>query len=175
MKKFLFLTFGLVAVLLIFSMIAPPTGKAEVNVNITIPLPGLVIPGPPGLIVVPGAYVYYPPEVGVEIFFYQGYWYRPHGGGWYIASGYNGPWRSVGPRRVPGPLLNLPPGYRRLSPRHERMPYRVVEKNWRTWENERRWDNDRYERGEKHGRRDYGRRGNGGHGGGRGHGRHGGG
>lgn len=173
MKKFLFLIFGFVAVLVIFSVIAPSTSRAEVNVNITVPLPGLFFPGPPGLVVVPGSYVYYPPEADVDIFFYHGYWYRPYGGGWYIASGYNGPWRAIGPRRIPRPLFDLPPGYRRVPPRHDRMPYPVVQRNWRTWENERRWDDGRYERREGHERGDHGRRDYGERGRGRGHARHG--
>ncbi len=138
----------------LFGLFVPVTGNAEVNVNITVPLPGLVLPAPPGLVVVPGTYVYYPPAVDADIFFYHGYWYRPYRGGWYIAGGYNGPWRSIGPRRVPGPLLGLPPAYRRIPPRHEHVPYPVVERNWRNWERERYWEGRRYEgreRGEHRG------------------------
>jgi hypothetical protein len=153
----------------------PAAGNAEVNVSITVPLPGLVLPAPPGLVVVPGTYVYYPPEVDVDIFFYHGYWYRPYRGGWYIANGYNGPWRSIGPRRVPGPLLGLPRTYRHVSRRHEHVPYPVVERNWRQWERERYWDDRRYERdrGRSRGRDGDEGKGNGrGHGRGRGDGRH---
>ena len=132
-------------------LFVPAAGNAEVNVSITLPLPGLVFPAPPGLVVVPGSYVYYPPEVDVDLFFYRGYWYRPYRGGWFIGSGYNGPWRSIGTRRVPGALLGLPPAYRRLPSRHERVPYPVVERNWRTWEQDRHWDNRRYERHEQNG------------------------
>ena len=81
---------------LVFGLFNPGTSTAGVNVNISIPLPGLVIPAPPALFVIPGTYVYYPPDVNVDIFFYHGYWYRPYRGGWYIANGYNGPWRTIG-------------------------------------------------------------------------------
>ncbi len=158
--------FSVITLLVLLGLIVPGASSAEVNVSIGIGLPGLVFPGPPAMVVVPGSYVYYPPEVDVDIFFYHGYWYRPYGGGWYIASGYNGPWRSIGPRRVPRPLFDLPPGYRRVPPRHDRMPYPVVQRNWRTWENERHWDNDRHERHDR-GRREHEERE-------RGHGRHGG-
>ncbi len=153
MKKSLLSLFGVAAALLELGLFFPATGNAEVNVNINVPLPGLVIPAPPVLIVIPGTYVYYPPEVEVDIFFYHGYWYRPYRGGWYIASGYNGPWRAIGPRRVPPALINLPPAYRRVPPGHERIPYGQVKKNWRTWERERHWDKRQgEERGPGHGR-----------------------
>jgi hypothetical protein len=169
MKKLLWRVSGTAILSLVFGMVIPAAGNAEVSVNISIPLPGLVFPAPPGLIVVPGTYVYYAPEVDAEIFFYHGYWYRPHRGGWHIATGYNGPWRTIGSHRVPRPLLHLPPGYRAVPSRHERTPYPVVQKNWRTWENERHWDHERGERAERS-ERGGGHRG-GGHGG-KGHGRH---
>lgn len=157
-------------------LFTPTAGNAEVNISINLPLPGLVLPAPPGLVVVPGTYVYYPPEVNADIFFYRGYWYRPYRGGWYLGSGYNGPWRSIGPRRVPGALLGLPPAYRRMPPRHEHVPYPVVERNWRSWERERHWDDRRYEGRERSGQRgwdgDDGRGSGHGRGNGRGHARH---
>ncbi len=147
MKKSLFYVFGFVAMLLVFGFMTPAMGNAEVNVNVVVPLPRLVIPAPPALFVIPGTYVYYPPDVDVDIFFYHGYWYRPYRGGWYISNGYNGPWRSVGPRHVPRALINVPPTYRRVPPGHERLPHAMVQKNWRTWERERHWDHPRGERG----------------------------
>lgn len=123
------------------AMITPSTGNAEVNINIAIPLPGLVISAPPVMAVIPGTYVYYPPEVGVDILFYDGYWYRPHRGQWFIAAEYNGAWGSIAVQRVPGVLINLPQHYRHVPPGYERMPYGMVKRNWREWENERYWDN----------------------------------
>lgn len=154
MRKLFF--FWFIALLMGFGLFGPATGRAEVNVSISVPLPGLVIPAPPGLIVVPGSPVYYSPEVDAGLFFYHGYWYRPYRGVWYIAGGYSGPWRAVGPRLVPRPLLDLPPGYRRMPPPRVRMPYPVVQRNWRTGENERRWDNERHGRHERYGWRDRG-------------------
>ncbi len=143
------LTFAATAIssaFLVFNLMSPLRSDAEVNVNVTIPLPGLVIQAPPAMVVIPGTYVYYPPEVDVDIFFYHGYWYRPYRGGWYIANGYNGPWRGIGPDRVPHTLIEMPHDYRHIPPGHERMPYGQVKKNWRRWENEHHWDH-RVERG----------------------------
>jgi hypothetical protein len=145
-KKSLLCAFG-VGTFLLFGLFTPATSNAEVNVNVSIPLPGLVIPAPPALIVIPGTYVYYPPDVQADIFFYHGYWYRPYRGGWYIGNGYNGPWRTVGRGRVPHALINVPPTYRRIPPGHERMSHDMVQRNWRTWEKERHWDKPRGEHG----------------------------
>jgi hypothetical protein len=126
----------------------PSAGNAEVNVSVSVPLPPLVIPAPPGLVVIPGRYVYYPPDVQTDIFFYHGSWYRPHGGRWYRAAEYNGPWRDIAINRVPRAVIGVPPGFRRGPVVHERVHYRDVKTNWRTWERDRHWDRDRHERRE---------------------------
>lgn len=130
-----------VGVLFAVAAIAPAESNAEVNISVTIPFPGLVISAPPVMAVIPGTYVYYPPDVGVDIFFYGGYWYRPWRGQWLIAAEYSGPWGSIAIRKVPGVLINLPSHYRHVSSGYERMPYGMVKRNWRTWERERYWDN----------------------------------
>lgn len=148
----------------VFSLL-PLRAGAEVNVSITIPLPGLVISTPPALFVIPGTYVYYPPDLDVEIFFYRGYWYRPYQGTWYRGTGYNGPWRSIGSRRLPRAFTNMPQSYRTMPPRHDRMPYNTVRKNWSSWEKERYWDNDRHDKHDRGKHRESGK------GKGKGHGR----
>lgn len=155
MKNFLSSVVWAGLILSMFGFWKPAAVSAEVYVNVNFPLPGIVIPGPPGMVVIPGSYVYYPADVDADIFFYHGYWYRPYRGGWYIANGYNGPWRSCGPGRVPRAVVGVRPSYRRIPPGQERLAYRSVQTNWRTWENERRWDKHSehgHEQGEKHGR-----------------------
>jgi hypothetical protein len=90
--------------------------------------------------VIPGTYVYCVPDVPVEIFFYQGYWYRPYGNYWYRAAFYNGPWVTIRPSRVPYTLVNVYPGYRGINPYYRPIPYVQLKKNWRHWERERYWD-----------------------------------
>ncbi len=148
MKKRMITMISAGSMFLVFGLFSPVDGTAGVNINIGIPLPGLVFSAPPALVVIPGTYAYIAPDVDVDIFFYQGYWYRPYEGLWYIAADYRGPWSFIAIDRVPSVFLNLPPYYRRVRPGYERMPYGMVQRNWRTWENERYWD--RYER-----RRDY--------------------
>jgi len=150
-------------------LVTATVGSAEVNVNISVPLPGLFIPAPPVMAAMPGSAVYYPPAVSVDIFFYHGKWYRPHQQGWYISSGYNGPWRPVAVERVPRAVMNIPPGYRSERPRYDRIAHDDMRKNWRGWERERHWDHyeqrgrDHEERGHdernRHGDEDRGDRG----------------
>ncbi len=133
-------------------LIAPlPESRAEVQVNIGInagpppvvvpaPPPAYVVPAPPPVIAIPGTYVYYAPGLGIDILFYHGHWYRPHGGHWYSARSYNGPWVHVSPAKVPRPLGMLPPDYRRVPRGQQRIPYGQLKKNWSRWERDRHWD-----------------------------------
>lgn len=123
--------------IMLFSLFSPASGRAGLPVP---PLPPLFVPAPPPVILVPGSYVYFAPDVDVDILFFHGYWYRPYGGRWYRSSFYNGPWGFVPARRVPRALINLPPGYRNVPPGHERIPYGQLKGNWRSWEKERHWD-----------------------------------
>jgi hypothetical protein len=127
--------------------------KAGVSININVPLPGLVIPVSPSLVVVPGTYVYYPPEIDVDIFFYRGYWYRPYRRGWYRAADYNGPWYGITSRRVPRPVYGIPKDYRSSHKRHTRVPCGEVQRNWRNWEKERHWNGDERNEHKEHGRK----------------------
>ncbi len=139
MKQNIFITFACFLMLLavIFS---PAAGNAGPPLPPAPPLPPLIIPAPPPVVVIPGTYAYFAPDVDVELFFYGGFWYRPYGGRWYRSSNYGGPWGFIGPNRVPHVLINLPPGYRNVPPGHERIPYGQLKKNWRTWERGRHWD-----------------------------------
>ena len=133
-----------------------PTGsfsEVSVNIGINVPLPQVVMPGPPpavvihrppSVVVIPGTYVYYASDVNVDIFFYQGYWYRPHQGHWYRATGYNGPWTYTSPRKVPGVLFGLPEDFRHSPSRHQYISHEQLNKNWRTWEREKHWDKHEY-------------------------------
>lgn len=116
------------------------TGHAEVNVNIGIGLPPVVIPAPPPVVLVPSTYVYFVPDVSVDIFFYRGYWYRPHHGHYYRATSYNGPWVTLAPHAVPRAIKVVPADFRRVPPGHQRIHHGDLMKNWDTWEKEKHWD-----------------------------------
>jgi hypothetical protein len=77
---------------------APPPGVEGVGPNVPYgPPPPYAVSAPPEVVPVPGTYVYFVPDIGVDILFYHGYWYRPYGGGWYRAPSYSGPWVYLPP------------------------------------------------------------------------------
>jgi hypothetical protein len=155
-----------------------PQSNAEMNVHIGIgvPVPQVVVTAPPPVVihepppvvVIPGTYVYFAPDVGVDIFFYHGYWYRPHNGHWYRARGYNGPWGNIEGARVPHVVRELPPGFRHSIRQHESIRHVDLQRNWKTWEQKKHWDRPEYRHevrgghdgprweGNNHGKPDYG-------------------
>jgi len=149
MKKGLFITM-MAGMILLIGLSHPNGLTAEVNINVGInvpPPPPLVIPAPPPLFVIPRTYVYFAPDVDVDIFFYHGHWYRPHQGHWYRSESHNGKWVYISPKSIPSILINLPPDFRRVPPGHRHIPYGQLKKNWRTWERDKYW--------ERHGGREW--------------------
>lgn len=129
-KKLLMILFGFIF-LGISYLFSPERTLAEINVNMDIglPLPIIVIPEPPVVVLIPGTPVYHAPHVGIDIFFYSNRWYRKHNGRWYKASYYNGPWAYLPVQRIPVALVNLPPDYRHIPPGHQRIPYGQLKKH----------------------------------------------
>ncbi|MBZ0220393.1 MAG: hypothetical protein K8I01_08185 [Candidatus Methylomirabilis sp.] len=122
-------------------LFAPSAALSEININIGInaPPPAIVVKAPPAVVVIPGTYIYFAPDID-DVFFYGGYWWRPHRGGWYRAVEFGDPWVVIEIGSVPRVLLKLPPDYRRVPPGHERIPYGQLKKHWRQWEKEKRWE-----------------------------------
>jgi len=137
---------------LIFAGSAGISSSADINININpVPPPHFAFAAPPSVHVIPGSYVYLVPNMDFDMFFYNGYWYRPHNNYWYRAVGYNGPWHYH--KAVPRPLLHLPSDYRRIPPGHTFIPYGQLKKHWRYWERDRYWDKKAWkyeEKGMKH-------------------------
>lgn len=113
----------------------------QVGVNIGLPSP-FVFPAPPPVVVIPGTYVYMVPDIEADILFYHGHWYRPHGGRWFRARSYDGPWVHVGHSHVPRPLIKLPPHYRSVPHGHHRIPHEHLKANWGKWERQKHWHKD---------------------------------
>jgi len=128
---------------LLFLLLAAGLGslaRAEVNVNINVGIPVVKVSADPVMTVIPGTYIYFITESSDDIFFYQGYWWRPYQGRWHRANGFNGPWVFLKTGNVPPGLRRLPSGWRKLPPGHPSMRHSQVKGNWKQWEKERHWD-----------------------------------
>lgn len=143
MNKKLIVTGAILLLLFGFSS----KGVAGVSISIGFPLPPpFVFPAPPSVVVIPGTYVYFCPDVQADIFFYGGNWYRPYEGRWYWATAYNGPWVYVA--SPPAVFLSLPRDYRIITRGYAHIPYGELNRNWRAWERGRYWEHHNWGRRE---------------------------
>ncbi len=136
MKRIILSTIGVLCFLFGLS----GTGSAiDLNFGIGISGPPAVeFSAPPELVPIPGRYVYYDPDVNFDLFFYQGWWYRPYNGRWFRSDDYRGSWHHV--REIPPALVDLPSDYRSVPSGYYRVPYGEVRNNWQGWERDRYWD-----------------------------------
>jgi hypothetical protein len=91
---------------------ATPAG-AQVSVSVAVPgiSIGIHQHGYPELVPVPGYPVYYAPQLPVNYFFYDGYYWLYHDDHWYTSDWYDGPWTMVDPDDVPLFVLRVPVRY----------------------------------------------------------------
>jgi hypothetical protein len=142
LKKFL-----LCALLFISALVIPITSMARVNIDINIALPPLVqFSAPPEVVAIPETDVYVDPELDVDIFFYNGWWWRPWQGRWYRSRDYRSDW--VYYPRTPVFYNGLPSGWRHAYKEHrfkdrnwnyERISHDQLQHNWRDWKKDRHW------------------------------------
>jgi hypothetical protein len=135
------------------------SGDVDLHVGIGFPLPpAVVISAPPAVYPIPGSYAYFAPDVGSQLFFQSGYWYRPYNGYWYRAAYYNGPWSYLPPSRVPVGFSRFSHNYYRIPPGQRLIPYRQLNNHW--YERERgyyRWQADRGKNSHRYWGKDRGR------------------
>ncbi len=140
------LLFG--AILLTLVSVFPTMTMAAVNVSIGSSLPPpIVFAAPPALIVIPETYVYVVPDIDVDLFFWNGWWWRLWEGRWYRSRYYNRGWAYY--QRVPSFYFDVDPGWRGYYRGHEwhghrwnykPIPYRQVQQNWKGWRDNRHWE-----------------------------------
>jgi len=101
----------------------------------------------PSLIVIPGTYVYVVPDIGADIYFHVGYWWRLSDGLWYRSHHYNRGWNRY--RGIPVFYLQIDPGWRKYYAqrqwhghpwKYERIPAHRVQQEWSRWETTRHWE-----------------------------------
>jgi len=143
MKKLLFGT-----ILLALVSVVPIQTMAQVNISISFPLPPpIVFAAPPELIVLPDTYVYVAPDIDVDFYFWNGWWWRFWEGRWYRSRYYNRGWGYY--NNVPSFYFDVDPGWRGYYRDHnwhghrwnyERIPDRRLQQNWSTWQKDRHWE-----------------------------------
>jgi hypothetical protein len=143
MKKMLF---G--AAFFALAALFPGPSTAAVDVRVTIPLPPLIVfPAPPSVVVIPETYVYFVPDVEEEIFFYDGWWWRPWQGRWYRSRHYGSGWAYY--KRVPSFYANIHSGWRndyrdrrwKGNPwNFQPIPHNQLQQNWGSWKKDRYWE-----------------------------------
>jgi hypothetical protein len=143
MKKVFFRILFLALVIVVS---IPTMAKADVSVSISLP-PLIEFAAPPEMVVIPGSYVYVVPDADVDIFFYDGWWWRPWEGRWYRSRNYRSGWSYY--RNVPSFYKGIPSGWRNDYREHrwqghpwnyQRIPHQQVQRNWRNWEKSRHWE-----------------------------------
>jgi hypothetical protein len=135
------------ALLLALVLVTPIPAMARVGVSVSITLPPIVFAAPPALIVLPETYVYVVPDVDMDIFFYNGWWWRPWEGRWYRSRYYDRSWARY--RSVPSFYREIPSDWRDDYRDHrwrghqwnyQPIPHQQVQRNWRSWEKSRHWE-----------------------------------
>ena len=136
---------GKVFLALFFTIPASALTGVDADVHIAMP-PPVVFAAPPMLVVLPETNAYFVPEADVDIFFFDGRWWRPWEGRWYRSKHYGSGWRYK--RDAPSFYRRIPSGWRndyrehhwKGNPwDHQRISHDQVRENWHTWEKNRHW------------------------------------
>ena len=147
MKKLLL---GLILLIPVISVPVPAMAGVDISIGISLP-PPVVFEAPPDVVVLPDTNdVYVVPNVGVDLFFWNGWWWRPWEGGWFRSRYYNRGWIYF--NRVPRFYYDVDPRWREYYRDrdwqghpwiYQRIPDRELQRNWRGWHNDRYWERQR--------------------------------
>jgi len=110
--------------LLICGAASKAMAGVNVGINVNLGPPPIVAAEPPEVVLMPNSRLYFVPGLDFDVFFYNGFWWSPRGNHWYRSQVYNGPWRIVERRFVPGPVIHVPRDYRRVYIHERHIPYR---------------------------------------------------
>lgn len=138
--------------LLTLATILPQPLRAEVNINIGFGLPEPVyFERPPEVIVLPDTRnVYVVPESDSDLFFWNGWWWRPWQGRWYRSRSYNRGWDYY--NNIPSFYYDVDPEWRDSYRarnwsghrwNYERIPHQRLQSNWKQWHDNQYWQRNR--------------------------------
>ena len=106
MKK---LFFGAMLLALAISVPIPTMAQVSVQIGIALP-PPIVFSGPPAVVLLPQTGVYVAPDLAVDLFFFDGWWWRPWQGHWYRSRNYRLGWSYY--NGIPSFYGRVPSGWR---------------------------------------------------------------
>jgi len=140
------------AVLLVSAMVVPVPLMAQVGISVNIGLPPPVtFVEPPQVIVLPDTDdVYVVPDIDIDLFFWDGWWWRLWDGHWYRSHYYNRGWAHY--RSIPRFYYDVDPSWRVYYRdrdwrghrwHYERIPDRRLERNWNSWRRNGYWHRQR--------------------------------
>ncbi|MFZ2630093.1 MAG: hypothetical protein WA081_20915 [Desulfosalsimonadaceae bacterium] len=147
MKKLLF---GILFIALVPVFSVPTIAGVNVGINISAP-PDIAFEVPPEMIVIPETYVYAVPDADTDMFFHDGWWWRPWEGRWYQSRNYDSGWKRC--QTVPAFYKQIPPGWRNDYKKHhwkghqwnyQRIPHKQVQQNWNGWKKNKHWETQQY-------------------------------
>jgi len=138
---------GLLLMTLVFGGPIPAMAAVDVSIGISLP-PPIVFPAPPAVIPMPETSgVYVAPDLAVDLFFWNGWWWRPWAGGWYRSRYYDRGWGYYA--QVPRFYFDVDPGWRGYYRDHkwsghrwdyQRIPPQQLQQNWKSWQTDRHWE-----------------------------------
>lgn len=134
---------------LILVVAAPLQSMARVDISVNIGLPPpIAFVHPPEVIPLPETEsVYAVPGLDIDLFFWNGWWWRPWEGRWYRSRYYDHGW--VFYSGIPVFYTHVDPGWRGYyNNRNWRgynwiyrpIPHRDLRRNWQSWHNDRYWE-----------------------------------
>lgn len=108
----------------------------------------IVFDGPPDVIVLPYTNnVYVIPDIDIDLYFWDGWWWRLWEGRWYRSSYYNRGWNQY--YNVPSFYVGIDLGWRKYYRErnwhgqrwnYERIRSQQLQKNWKSWNNDQHWE-----------------------------------
>jgi hypothetical protein len=134
---------------LALAIVVPVPSMAQVTIGVHVSLPPPIAFGaPPDVIALPDTNdVYVDPDIDVDLFFWNGWWWRLWQGRWYRSHYYDRSWAYY--QKVPSFYFDVDPGWRGYYRDHhwyghrwnyERIPNRQLQKNWKSWHKDRHWE-----------------------------------
>lgn len=125
--------------LLLLALADPAAAQVSLSVKLP-PPPPIVFPAPPSVVVLPDLDIYVAPDLAEDLFFVDGWWWRPWEGRWYRSRHYDKGWAHY--PKVPAWYGHVPPGWRDDYRQrrwgkgpwdHHPIPHAELHKNWRKW------------------------------------------